>query len=180
VEKKGLPHLIEAIALLRDAGRDIRCDLVGSGPERPRIESALQRARLQGVVNIVGSQPQEVLPAYYRRAAVFVMPAIVAQDGNRDALPTVLLEAMACGAPVVASRLTGIPEIVEDGVDGLLVEPRDVPALASAIARLLDDGSLSSSLGAAARAKAERAFDARQNAQDLARLFAGSVSQRAR
>jgi glycosyltransferase involved in cell wall biosynthesis len=87
---------------------------------------------------------------------------------------------MACGAPVVASRLTGIPEIVEDGVDGLLVEAGDVPALASAIARLLDDGSLRSHLGAAARAKAERAFDARQNAQDLARLFAGSVSQRVR
>jgi glycosyltransferase involved in cell wall biosynthesis len=176
VEKKGFPHLVEALARLRDSGRDLRCELAGGGPEHPQIVAAVRRAGLEDVVSFAGSQPQEALPASYRRAAVFAMPAIEARDGNRDALPTVLLEAMACGTPVVSSRLAGIPEIIDDGVDGFLVEPGNVSALAAAIARVLDDALLGARLGAAAREKVQRTFDVDTNAQALAGLFAQSLS----
>ena len=103
------------------------------------------------------------------------MPAVVGSDGNRDALPTVLLEAFGCGTPAVASRLTGIPEIVDDGVNGILVEPGNDEALADAIERLLGSADLRERYGAAARAKAEQCFDVRRSAGELNRRFRESL-----
>jgi glycosyltransferase involved in cell wall biosynthesis len=99
------------------------------------------------------------------------MPSVADRDGNRDALPTVLLEAFASGTSVVASRLTGIPEIVDDGENGFLVAPGDAGALADAIERLLTSAELRRRFGESAREKAERSFDLRANAAELLRLL---------
>ena len=177
VEKKGISRLIRALALLRDQGRRFRCELVGDGPLRSAIEREVRRLGLEALVTFAGSRPQEELPDRYRRATLLAMPAVLARDGDRDALPTVLLEATACGLPAVASRLSGIPEIIEHETTGLLVEPDDPAELARAIERLLADPPLRDRLGAAARAKAVRLFDSDANARELGRWFGGRARE---
>jgi len=173
VEKKGFPTLIAACRLLRDRGRRFRCEVVGYGELRARLEDEVRAAGLSEVVQLVGTRSQEELPECYRAAAVFAMPAVIGEDGNRDSLPTVLLEALACGVPVVASRVTGIPEIVDDGVNGLLVEPGDAEGLSRALDLLLADAGLRRRFGDAGRAKAQRRFDIETNARELYRLLTG-------
>ena len=175
IEKKGFRHLIDACSILRQRGREVRCEIVGDGVLRGELENQIHALGLDGVVGLVGPRSQEELAAYYRRAEVVAMPAVVGSDGNRDALPTVLLEALGCGTPVIASRLTGIPEIVDDGVNGILVEPGNAAQLADAIERLMDRGELRMRFGAAARAKAERCFDVRHSVRELHRRFDESL-----
>jgi glycosyltransferase involved in cell wall biosynthesis len=100
---------------------------------------------------------------------------MVMENGDRDGIPNVLVEAMASGLPVVSTRISGIPELIEDGIDGILVEPGDPEAVADAIVTVLSDGGLRERLGAAARCKVERVFDLRVNTAKLAVLFAGGA-----
>ena len=100
-----------------------------------------------------------------RRSGCFVLPCIQAKDGNVDALPTVLLEALAAGCPAVSTRLSGVPEIIEDGVSGLLVEPGDDEALAQAIQSILSNPQRAASLSLAGRQRAEERFDIRRNVE---------------
>ena len=175
VPKKGFPVLVEACRLLRDRGRSFRCEIVGDGELRDDLASRIEAARLRGLVRLVGPRTHEDLEDVYRRASVVVMPAITDGDGNRDALPTVLLEAFASGTPAVASRLTGIPEIVDHGENGFLVPPGDAPALADALERLLESPDLRERFGQAAREKAENRFDLRANTAELFRLLTGGA-----
>ena len=176
IEKKGFRHLIDACSILRQRGRSVRCEIVGGGELRGELEDQIRGLGLDGVVVLVGSRSQEELIDYYRRAQVVAMPAVVGSDGNRDALPTVLLEAFGCATPVVASRLTGIPEIVDDGENGLLVKPGSAAQLAEAIELLLEREDLRARYGAAARAKAERCFDLRRSVRELHRRFGESLA----
>jgi colanic acid/amylovoran biosynthesis glycosyltransferase len=171
VEKKGFVPLIHACALLALRGLDFRCEIVGAGEQQALLAGQISDMGLEGRVVLVGPKPQDAVLAAYQRAAVFALPCIVAKDGNRDGLPTVMLEAMATGLPVVATTVTGNPEIVDHGVNGLLVEPEDVPALAGALARLLQDQALRQQMGAAARQKVEQAFDVRRNVTQLRQWF---------
>lgn len=180
VEKKGFAVLIEACRLLRDRGRRFRCEIVGGGELRAPLQAQVGAAGLGGLVTLAGERSQEELPALYRRASVVAMPAVIAADGNRDALPTVLLEAAACGLPTVASRLTGIAEIVDHGHTGLLVEAGDAEGLSRALELLLDDAGLRVSMGAAARARVEERFDLDVNVQRLHALLTGEVPDAAR
>jgi glycosyltransferase involved in cell wall biosynthesis len=132
---------------------------------------------LDDVVALVGPRSQEELPALYQRATVFAMPAVRASNGNGDALPTVLLEALARGLPVVASRLTSVTEIVDDGENGLLVAPGDVSELARALATLLAEPARHARFGIVGRAKAECCFDRARNAEPLGRLFARALGE---
>jgi colanic acid/amylovoran biosynthesis glycosyltransferase len=177
VEKKGFSSLVEACRILRDQGRPVRCQIVGEGELRGRLQRQIQAARLEGSVHLAGLRAQEELPDLLRRATVLAMPAVPAADGNRDALPTVLLEALACGTPVVASRLTGIPEIVDHNDSGLLVEPGDARGLAAAIDLVREDPQLRTRLGHSARAKAERCFDLRRNVGGLHELLLESLGE---
>lgn len=178
VEKKGFSCLIRAAGLLRDWDRQFRCEIVGDGGQRSHLEREIRQNGLEQAVSLAGARSQEELTHYYRRAAVLAMPAVLAQDGNRDALPTVLLEGMACGLPAVASRLTGIPEIVDHEENGLLVEPGDAAELARALDRMLGDPGLRERLGMSARAKAERSFDLGKNVRELHAAFAESLDVR--
>lgn len=180
VEKKGFDVLVRACALLRDQGLAFRCEIAGKGPHEATLRALITGLDLADRVQLVGPKPQDEIVAAYRRAAVFALPCVVGADGNRDGLPTVLLEAMAMQVPVVSTDLTGVPEIVDEGVTGLLVLQHDPAALATALARLLADPALREQMGRAARAKVARQFDLRQNVAVLRQwLTASSVEREA-
>lgn len=173
VEKKGFDDLLDAVALLVGDGVAVRLDLVGTGPCEADLTAQVQRLGLSGCVRMLGALPQGRVREIVQGAAVFAAPCVVAADGNRDGLPTVLLEAMALGTPSVGTPVTGIPEVVRDGETGLLVPERDPAALAAALRRLLDDAALRARLAGAARALVEQEFDVHRQAARLRELFAG-------
>ncbi len=179
VEKKGFNQLIEACARLQRAGVPFRCLIVGEhGPAHAEIVRLIQACGLGAQVELRGAVPQDRLRAIYREAHVFALPCQVMEDGDRDGFPNVLAEAMAMGVPVVSTRISGIPEMIDDGVHGLLVAPRDAPALAAALQRLLADGGLHRSLAAAARARICERFDSRRTTVALRDLFEAELRSR--
>ncbi len=171
VEKKGIPDLIEACKLLKERGVPFRCEIVGKGELEPQIRSRVAALGLKDVVSLPGPRPQGEVRKLYRRTDVFVAPCVVARDGNRDGLPTTILEAMASGLPVVSTPVTGIPEAVVNGRTGALVPERDPEALANALQDLLEDPKLREKLGIAGRRRAEDLFDVHRNVSRLRRLF---------
>jgi glycosyltransferase involved in cell wall biosynthesis len=175
VEKKGFGDLLDAVALLVAEGRQLRLDLVGTGPLEDELRDRVRALGLDTVVRMHGALPQGQVRRTVQQAAVLAVPCIVGADGNRDGLPTVLLEAMALGTPCVATPVTGIPEVVQDGRTGLLVPEADPVGLAASLARLLDDGALRTRLAEQARALVEREFEVHAQAAVLRAVFAGAV-----
>ncbi len=171
VEKKGLTYLLEACDRLRRRGGKFTCQIVGTGPLEADLRSQIQALRLDDWVEILGPRPQREVFALMQRAAVFAAPYVVGADGNRDGLPTALLEAMALGTPCVATDVTGIPEIIRDGETGLRVGQRDSDGLATALQRLLSEPMLRETLAAEARSLIEAEFDIAQNAAALRAHF---------
>lgn len=166
-EKKGFTYLLRACQVLRERGRRFRCEIVGDGPLRDELAAESRGLSLADTVTFCGALPHPEVIEKYRRSHVFVLPCVVGEDGDRDGTPTVLLEAMAMRLPVVSTRLSGIPELVEDGVNGLLVPPGDVAALADALARLLDDREARLRLGERGRETVETSFDTERNVRRL-------------
>jgi colanic acid/amylovoran biosynthesis glycosyltransferase len=177
VEKKGFDVLVRACARLAATGRPLRCVIAGTGPLGPQLAAQVQTLGLAGVVDLAGPLPQAAVRQLVAGAAAFAAPCVVGADGNQDGLPTVLIEAMALGTPVVSTDVTGIPELLADGVTGLAVPQHDDAALAAALARLLDDPGLRERLARAARALVERDFDSRRQAGQLAALLAAPAAQ---
>jgi glycosyltransferase involved in cell wall biosynthesis len=171
VEKKGLPLLIEASALLRDRGVDLRVWIVGKGRARPQLEALIRGLKLKGVVELVGPQNQGEVRERYRAAHLYVLPCVVGADGNRDGLPVSIVEALACGLPVISTPVTGIPEAVRHRENGLLVPPGDPRALAAAIEELHRDPLLYARLRENARPSVAASFDLRETARELHRLL---------
>lgn len=172
VPKKGFDVLVEAIALLARTGDPVRLRIVGAGAEEERLRALVAARGVTDRVELCGPLPQDRMKEVVAAATVFAAPCVVAGDGNRDGLPTVLLEALALGTPAVATPVTGIPEAVVDGVTGRLVPEGDPASLAGALLTLLDDPAARSSYAAAGRALVEREFDVHRNAARLAELFA--------
>jgi len=177
VEKKGFAYLVEACAQLEAEGTPVRCVIVGErGADYERISSMIGAAGLEERIELRGPTTQESLRALYREASMFVLPCQVVADGDRDGIPNVLAEAMATGLAVVSTDISGIPELVTDEVDGLLVPARDAHALAAAMRRLIEDDALRGRLGVAARAKICACFDSKQTTRTLRDLFARSMA----
>ncbi|HMB67855.1 MAG TPA: glycosyltransferase [bacterium] len=170
-EVKGHEYLVDACASLEERGVDFRCDIVGGGPRRERIRERIERAGLADRVRILGARPRPEVARLVAEADVFVLPSVMAANGEREGIPVALMEAMIAGLPVVSSVLSGIPELVTSGESGLLVPPRDAAALADALERLARDPELRARLGAAGRAKVEAEFDLAANVDRLTRLL---------
>ena len=175
VEKKGFHVLFEALAMLQRSGQRPRVLLVGDGEERQRLQ---QQAVSLGLdhVTFCGMRTHDEVRDLVHTATAMVLPCIVGQDGNRDALPTVLLEALAAGLPVVSTPIGGVEEIVADGEAGVLVPPNEAGPLAQAIGELLGSVARRTQLAAAGRARAERCFDLAHNTGVLRDWFAASVA----
>jgi glycosyltransferase involved in cell wall biosynthesis len=172
VEKKGLVDLILAADLLRRQGHSFRVQIIGDGPLRSTLVARVAERGLEDWITLLGAQPQEVVRAAYERAAIFVLPCVMARDGDRDGLPVALLEAMASGVPVVSTSVVGIPELIDAERDGLIVPPNDAHALAHTLARLLVDPKLRDRLAEAARGKIEERFSIDGSVDRLLTVFA--------
>jgi colanic acid/amylovoran biosynthesis glycosyltransferase len=171
VEKKGYDVLLRACRILADRGRSFRCVVIGEGDQRGSLLSLRGELGLQDVVELPGAMPRDEILGWMARARALVAPCVTGDDGNRDALPTVALEALASSLPIVATRVGGIPEIVDHDVDGLLVEEGDAQALAAALERMLEDDLMWTRLSRAGRRKAELRFDREATVPQLIRLF---------
>ena len=170
-EVKGQTYLLEACRQLRREGLELDCHFVGNGPDMEPLSRQANEAGLTGQVHFHGACPRAKVANLLQRADIVVAPSVPTRSGQREGIPVALMEAMASGVPVIASRLSGIPELVIDGETGILVPPRDSEALAAAIARLAGDVVLRRRLASAARQNVEREFNLDRNAARLARRF---------
>ncbi len=173
IEKKGFDILIRACAILKQQGVDFQCEIVGKGPLEHQLRGLIGELELTAHVRLTGPRPQDEIVKLYERAAVFALPCVVGADGNRDGLPTVMLEAMAMRVPVVSTDITGVPEIVEDGTTGLLIPQNDPAALAVALVRLLADPFLRERMGEVARAQVVDKFNLSKNVSVLRQWLTG-------
>jgi glycosyltransferase involved in cell wall biosynthesis len=156
VEKKGFPVLIEAASQMQ-APFVLR--IVGAGAQREELERQIAAAGLQDRIQLVGPRTHDELPAEYAAAHVVVVPSVADATGDRDGLPNVVLEAMSCGRPVVASDIGAVSSAVIDGRTGVLVAPGDAAALAGALEFLVDRPEIRQRLGRGARARVERDYE---------------------
>ncbi len=178
VEKKGFLYLIEACALLKAQGLPFQCQIIGRGEGEAVLRAAIDRLEVGDVVELLGSQPHDRVLEAVADSDLMILPCIIGQDGNRDALPTVLLEAMALRVAVVSTDLEGVTEIVDHEVTGLLVPQKDGASLAVAMRRFIVDVALRDRCAEAGQRKAERLFNIQHNVGQLADLFALAAEQR--
>jgi colanic acid/amylovoran biosynthesis glycosyltransferase len=169
--KKGFDVLISACSMLRDRGVDFRCLIVGDGAEREKFLAMRARLKLENYVEMAGELSfAEVKPWYYK-AAVFAMPSVVTSEGQTDGLPTVVIEAMASGLPIVGSSVAGIPEAVQEGVNGFLVPAGEPEQLANRLQLLLEQKNLRVQFGSESRRLAESQFSLDKKARVLSQLI---------
>lgn len=180
VEKKGFDVLLHAVALLADDLPDLRCVLVGDGDQRHALETLSYQLGIADRVCFTGSLPQPDVEKWLRRAHVMAAPCRVGDDGNQDALPTVLLEALGAGVPTIATPIAGIPEIIEHNVEGLVVPADDVGALAAGCAALMIDDVRWAELSSAGPKKLAKRFDRVATVRDLMAVFDSASTTAAR
>ena len=166
---KGVPILLEAVSRLRERHPGIELVLAGDGPDRAWIEGRVQQLGLAGNVRITGYLSQEQVRDELSASDIFVMASFA------EGVPVVLMEAMTSGLPVVATRIAGISELVEDGVSGYLTPPGDIDSLVERTERLMDDSDLRNRMGAAGRAKVETEFDAAKEGEKLRRILESAI-----
>jgi glycosyltransferase involved in cell wall biosynthesis len=170
-EYKGHRYLLDAVALLERSGQPVDCSLVGDGPLRDTLQRQRDDLGLHSSVTFLGRRTAPEVRRLMQECDVFVLPSVRTADGMMEGIPVALMEALASGRPSVASRLSGIPELVEDGLSGLLVPPADADALADALARLADDEDLRRTLAEAGPRRIADGFDQRVNVERLRSIF---------
>ncbi|HKP87116.1 MAG TPA: glycosyltransferase family 4 protein [Blastocatellia bacterium] len=176
VRKKGFDIFVEACGILDRRGVSFETLIVGEdGEHSDEVKRRVRALGLERSVKLTGPMPQERLFEEYRRATMFCLPCRVLDNGDRDGIPNVLVEAMACGLPVVTTGISGIPEVVKDGMNGLLVPTENPEALADALIRINRNQSLARRLSAEARATVSERFDGERFALQLAALFEEAV-----
>ena len=164
VEKKGFHVLIAAAARLR---APFQLNIIGEGPEDQRLRDLIRTHKLESKVRLCGPKTHEDLPEAYSRAHILIVPSIVDRTGDRDGLPNVVLEAMACGRPVIASEVGAIDSAVVHGETGLLTQPGDADSLAAAIDLLASQRAMLEQLGARVRERVRREYDVQTCTQRL-------------
>ena len=171
IVKKGFANLIRACALLVERGRLFRCEIFGEGPLENQLLGQIEESGLKELIQLPGPKPQHQLRERLAAANVFVLPSVPEAEGGMDNLPTVIMEAMATGLPVVSTRIGGIPEMVIDNETGFLVRPDDPVLLADAIEKVINDRSLGQKLGQAGHGRAQTLFSIEKNVRDLCALI---------
>lgn len=175
VEKKGYVYLVEAAKILKERGVPFEVKVIGGGPDETLLAARVSELGVEDCVRLEGSMPQEDLLPLLKQADAFVLPCVLAKDGDQDGIPVSLMEAMAYGVPCVSTGVSGVPELIEDGKEGLLVPQKDGLALANALEKLARDPELRRKLGKAGRLKVEREFTLQGLAGKLDELFSDSL-----
>ena len=180
VEKKGIEYVLRAVRTLLDQGHEVEYRILGDGPRRDRIAGLIAELRLEDRVELHGRRAEAEVREGLHHADVLVAASVTAADGDEEGIPNVLKEAMASGLPVVGTRHAGIPELVEDGVSGLLVPERDEAALADALGRLARAPEGWAAMGRAGRRTIEMDYDIDRLNDRLAGLLEGLIPPEAR
>lgn len=170
VEKKGFNYLVEACAILAKKGYAFECLIVGEG-RQAELQKQIDALELREYVSLQGAKTIDEILELYRQSHIFALPCVIARSGDRDGMPNVILEAMAMQLPVITTPVTGNTELVQDGINGLLVGESDANSLAQAIERLINDPALRHELGKQARQTIMGGFDIHQTAVRLASIF---------
>jgi glycosyltransferase involved in cell wall biosynthesis len=171
VEKKGFRYLIEACGFLRAQGLAFECQIVGGGPLETELQAQIDAAQLSDAVRLLGPRSQREVRALLASAQVFALACVPDAEGGSDNLPTVIMEAMRSGVPVVSTNLAGVPEMVTDGAEGFLVPPKDARALAERIGVLLRDPEQAARLGERGRESAREKFAVENTTRVLKHLL---------
>lgn len=171
VPKKGFGNLLDACRLLKNRKISFHCLIAGDGQEAEQLRRKQHELDLTDEVEFVGAKRQDEIVELMHKSTILCLPCTIDADGNRDALPTVILEAMACGLPVVSTNLSGIPEMIDSGVDGLLVEPDDPVSLSEQIIQLLSSEKLRTKLADGGLKKVASKFSLKTNVGSLFGLF---------
>ena len=171
IAKKGFAELIRACALLAERGKLFRCEIIGEGPLENELRAQIAQLNLQNRFVLSGAKPQREVRQHLAAASVFVLPSVLDPEGGMDNLPTVIMEAMATGLPVISTNIGGIPEMVVQNETGFLVQPADPIALAKAIEDVIDDRLLAQRLGEAGHQRAQELFSIEKNVRELCALL---------
>jgi len=171
IPKKGFSDLIRACALLTEHGKSFRCEIIGEGPIENDLRNEIAQHGLQRCVILAGTMPQSQLRRRLAAANVFVLPSVIDPEGGMDNLPTVIMEAMATGLPVVSTNIGGIPEMVIESETGFLVQPSDAVAMADAISKIVGDASVARRLGQSGYERARTLFAIDKNVRELCALI---------
>ena len=171
VEKKGFQDLLEALFIVKKSGEDFQCAIYGDGPLAKQLEEWIEGHGMTGEVSLKGDRTQQELISVYQDAALFILTPILTEDGDRDGIPNVLVEAMAVGLPVITTAVSWIPELVEHNRNGLLYQSHDAQSIASGIIELLRNAEKRRQLGEAGSKKVREQFDVTQAAKRLKSLF---------
>jgi len=171
IPKKGFSDLIRSCALLAERGKSFRCEIIGEGPLKDELRRQIDQLSLKNDVELIGAKAQTQLRRRLAAANVFVLPSVIDPDGGMDNLPTVIMEAMATGLPVVSTNIGGIPEMVVENETGFLVQPGDVAAMADAIEKAINDSSSAARLGQFGYERARTLFSIEKNVRELCALL---------
>ena len=171
IAKKGFADLIYACGLIAERGKPFRCQIIGEGPLENELRGQIERLNLQNRVALSAAEPQGEVRQRLAAANVFVLPSVIDPEGGMDNLPTVIMEAMAAGLPVVSTNIGGIPEMVIENETGFLVQPGDAVALANAIEKVIDDRSLAQRLGHVGYQRAQELFSIERSVRELCALI---------
>jgi glycosyltransferase involved in cell wall biosynthesis len=162
---------LQALLLVKQQGVQFECAIYGEGPLAPQLQRWIEEHGMTGEVTLKGARAQQELISVYSGAAVFILTPVQTEDGDRDGIPNVLVEAMAVGVPVITTAVSGIPELVDHNQNGLLYQPHDVDGISSGIIELLRSTEKRKQFGITASKKVMEQFDITQAARRLRTLF---------
>lgn len=171
VVKKGIAYLLNACLELKNRGIAFECRIIGDGPERARLELFTKIHHLETEVIFKGAIPPQQIKAELEQAQVFALPCIVEDNGNRDGIPNVIAEAMAMELPVITTRVSAIPELVEDGKHGYLLEPGDFHGIAEKLLVLFTQPEMARKMGASGRRRIQQIFSLDRCLKKLTDIF---------
>jgi len=175
VEKKGLIYLLKAVQRLIQKDIQVTCTIIGEGPLRRHLVSQIKDMGLGDRVRLLDFLPQEQIKNFFAQSDIFILPCIIAGNGDRDGMPNVIMEAMLSGVPVISTPVSAIPEIIQDGITGILVREKDEKAIADAVIRLKKYPMLYAKITSNGRMEVIKKFDIEENTDELIKIFESNI-----
>lgn len=171
VGKKGYEYLLHACGVLKNNSITFHLDFVGDGSSFNRLKRLCQSLELDSHVTFHGFQPYDKIPEFYQKADIFIMPSVIHSSGDRDGIPTVLMESLLCQVPVITTPVSGIPELIENEITGILVPQKDPTAIAEAITRLITEKEHARIMAKNGKLKVLELFNPQRNHKKVLQLY---------